>query len=218
MGKPSDISSYIGNKINRLTILEDLGMINGVRMAKAHCECGKIKSYNFGNVKSGKSKSCGCLPIEKNTRHGLHKTKLYEVWEGMIDRCCNENHKHYHRYGGRGVSVCDEWRHSPKAFCDWAKDKWAQGLKLDKDKLSPYKCGILYSPEFCCFITHKENSMYRNNSRVIEYNGLSLCVSQWAEKVGIGEGAIRSRLRYGWPIEKVLTQEVDKSCRKNAYK
>lgn len=203
------IQHSIGIKFNRLTILEDLGRIGGVRLIIAECECGIKRNFNYYNVVSGKSKSCGCLPLEKNTKHGLHNHPIYSVWEGIIGRCYNENHPKYHRYGGRGVTVCDEWRHSPKAFYDWAiSNGWDSGLSLDKDKLSPNKLGVIYSPETCCFLTRKENSMYRENSRVIEYNGESMCVAQWADKYGISYSTFQSRLRHGWTMEEILTTPI----------
>jgi len=199
-------NGIVGIKFNRWTITEDLGYINKLRMVMVICDCGNIKKCNYQNVRSGKSKSCGCLPIEKNTKHGLHKHPIYSVWEGIIDRCYNPNHNKYHRYGGRGVTVCNEWRHNPKAFYDWAiENGWQKGLSIDKDKLSPNKLGIIYSPATCCFLTRKENSMYRENSRVIEYNGESMCVAQWADKYGINYATFQGRLQDGWSIEEIIT-------------
>jgi len=207
----------IGSVYNRITVISDMGVINGKRTILGRCECGVEKIFNWMNVKSGKSKSCGCLPLEINKKHGLTKHPLYSVWEGIIGRCYNKNHPKYHRYGGRGVSICDEWRNNPKSFYWWAiNNGWEKGLSLDKDKLSPNKPGNLYCPEYCCFLTRKENSMYRENSRLIEYNGEKLCVAQWADKYNINYQTFQARLRYGWTIEEIITIPLFKYSKKVA--
>lgn len=210
------ISHLIGTKINRWTILEDLGRINKIRKVMALCDCGTKRELYWGNVQSNKSQSCGCLPIEINTIHGLHRHPLYCTWEGMIDRCYNENYRKFERYGGRGVEVCTEWRHDPKAFYEWAiNNGWKKGLHLDKDKLSPNRLGKLYCPEYCCFLTAKENSMYRGNSRVIEHNGETMCVAQWADRFNINYQTFQARLRYGWSVEDILSIPISSHNKKH---
>jgi hypothetical protein len=207
---------HIGAKFNRIEVLEDLGIVDGKRMIRGKCDCGKEKFFFWQNVKSGKAKSCGCLPIEKHTIHGLHKHPLYSVWEGMVHRCYNKNGKKYHRYGGRGVIMCREWKNDFMSFYNWAIDKWKPGLSLDKDKLAPTKLGVIYCPEFCCFMTRKENTMYRSNSRVITYKGESLCVSQWAEKFGINYQTFQGRLSAGWTMEEIESIPLFKYSKKSA--
>lgn len=207
----------IGGKYNRINVIEDLGVVNGKRRVKGKCECGVEKNFNWMNVKSGKTKSCGCLSIEKHTRHGLSSHPLYTTWEGMIDRCYNKNYNKYHRYGGRGVIMCKEWRIYFKCFYNWAiSNGWKPGLSLDKDKLAPTRLGVIYCPEFCCFMTRKENTMYRSNSRVVEYNGEKLCVSQMAAKYGINQQTFRGRLNGGWTVEEIVTTPLFKYDKKTA--
>src|SRR6185437_1452535 len=165
----------VGIKHNRLTILKDLGVFNRKRYCTAICECGVIKDYLYASIKHERTKSCGCLRIESNRRchhtiHGLSNHPLFKIWSDVKKRCYNIKCKAYKNYGGKGVIMCDEWLNNFKCFYDWCiNNGWEKGLELDKDKLSPYKTGNIYSPEFCCFLTAKENMKYRSNSVVIEY-------------------------------------------------
>lgn len=113
------------------------------------CDCGNLKSVSSSALTSGDSKSCGCLHkskakeacINRNTSHGLSKTKEYECWKGMKSRCYNPERENYEYYGGKGVTVCDEWK---KSFEKFLHDMGSQPdddvtwtvERLDKDK--PY--------------------------------------------------------------------------------
>lgn len=101
--------------------------------------------------------------------HGLSKHPLYSVWAGMKRRCYNPNEPAFGKYGGVGITVCDEWKHDAKAFIDWALDNgWKKGLHLDKDILCKQQNihPKVYAPHTCQFITQKQNledAISRNN-------------------------------------------------------
>lgn len=84
------------------------------------CDCGKTGTYRYGNIKNGHTTSCGCFGRERTiksvTIHGMSGTPLNVVYNGMIRRCTDKKFKGYHRYGGRGISVCDEWLHDFQSF------------------------------------------------------------------------------------------------------
>lgn|SRR6478752_5749008 len=164
------------------------------------CECGNEKELYMTNVNSGSTKSCGC---STNKTHGLSKTPLYGIWGGMIMRCENPNNEDYHNYGGRGVTVCDEWRNNPESFIEWALENgWKKGMEVDKDKSG----SMIYSPKTCEIITKKENSNYRRASHYIEYNGKRQTLQQWSEETGIHFSLILARInRLKWSIEQALT-------------
>lgn len=81
---------------------------------ECQCDCTNITIVDSGKIKSGHTKSCGCLNIEKTkkrlTKHGYCKNELYNTWCGIINRCYNKNHISYKNYGARGIAVCDKWR------------------------------------------------------------------------------------------------------------
>lgn len=210
--QPLRLTIPIGEKYNRITVIEDLGIINGLRFIKGKCECGNEKDFVWSNVKSGKSKSCRCNLI----KHGLHGQDIYHVWERMCSRCYTKSDQSYYRYGGRGVTVCDEWKNNSKSFFDWAFGKYQKGLQLDKDKLAPGQVGKLYCPEYCCFLTPKENCQYRENTIKFEYDGELLSIRQLSDKYGIKYSTFRSRLKSGWNIEEILTTPLFRDNKKIA--
>lgn len=94
--------------------------------------------------------------INKRKKHGYSHHPLYIIWKSMKKRCLNENDKDYKDYGGRGVSICDEWKNSAKAFIEWALPLWKKGLYLDRQDNDGNYC-----PENCHFVTPKESAHNR---------------------------------------------------------
>ena len=209
MAQKQSILHLIGTRINRLTILEDLGNKYKQRKVLVKCDCGKIKSVILFKLISQSTKSCGCWNRDKMIKHGIEKHPLYKVWKQMIGRCYNTSFISYPNYGGNGVKVCDEWRNDIMSFYNWAVNNgWEKGLELDKDKLSPNRQGFLYCPEYCCFLTRKENTHYRKTSRVISYNGLTMCMAEWVEKYNLNYGTFKGRLNRGWSMDEIINTPV----------
>jgi len=203
-------SEFIGKKYGKLLIIDFFGFINNRATVVVKCDCGTKKNIKFDYLQSGNTASCGCI---KKTKNGLSHHPLYKVWSHVLDRCYDVKNEKYHVYGGKGVIVCEEWRNDYKAFYDWAIDRWEPGLQIDKDILAPDKTGFLYSPNFCCFVTPKENSRNRNNNRILEYKGKKQCIAEWAEELNIDRYTIRNRLKLGWPIERIFEEPINKKIK-----
>ena len=163
MGKLIDIT---GNRYGRLVVIKRsyTDKDKFVRW-ECKCDCGNTYYGRSYELKNGIVKSCGCLEIENRQHigkeiHGLSQLPIYKVWKSMKARCYRETDKRYSRYGGRGISVCNEWLHSPEAFIEWAnKNGYSKGLSLDRiDNNSNY------SPENCRFVSTAINN--RNSSNV----------------------------------------------------
>lgn len=182
------------------------------------CKCGVIKWMRFDTVKI--AQSCGCLNIERvknnpcNIKHGLNKHPLWNVFRSMIDRCYRPSSNRFKNYGAKGVIMCQEWRKDYPAFYKWAiNNGWAKGLQLDKD--IKYKenngadTGMIYSPEYCRFVTSLENNRNRTTSRFLDFKGQRKTSAEWAEQLGLTQQTISNRLNnLGWDVEKTLSTPV----------
>lgn len=187
----------------------------GGRVPKAiySCICGNTKEIRESSVNAGVTKSCGCLLAEQRppstTTHGLSKHPIYRVWNGMKDRCYREKSDDYPDYGGRGVIVCDEWKDDFMAFYNWAIcNGWKKGLQIDKDlkaKEMNLPAPLIYSPEWCRFVTPADNSNGRRSNRVIEYKGERRSLSEWSKLIGLNRITLRGRLeRNGWVLDDAI--------------
>ncbi len=103
----------VGKKFARWTVLEEYGKYNGQFVWLCECKCGKIKTVVGGNLRNGRSQSCGCLQrelqSEQSRTHGMYKHPVYFVWDNMKRRCNNSNNPQYKNYGARGIKVCERW-------------------------------------------------------------------------------------------------------------
>jgi len=118
----------VGQRFGRLTVMKlmDHPANNGASLWRCVCDCGKDTIVMAANLRSGITKSCGCLKIERiiesNTTHGhaggngKNKTRTYAAWSYAIKRCTSSSCERFKNYGGRGISVCDRWRHSFENF------------------------------------------------------------------------------------------------------
>ena len=134
----------IAEVLKKPTLVEDLGMMFATESSKQkrkfgiyECPfCGNHFKTTTGDTKRGNTKSCGCYQksqsAKSKTTHGEHKTRLYKIWEDMKRRTLNPKHKAYKDYGGRGITICDEWKeHIP--FRDWAlSNGYSDELSIDR--------------------------------------------------------------------------------------
>ena len=127
----------------------------------------------------------------------------------MIRRCEAPRDISYPRYGGRGISVCDRWRASFQAFLDDMGERPSKSYQIERDDNDGN-----YMPENCRWATRKEQARNRRSQTILTFNGESLCVSEWAERMGVKRGQLQNRINLGWPVERILTEPIHRYTRK----
>lgn len=187
---------------------------NGHKRYLCKCDCGNYTVVRDTRIRNHETKSCGCISkehlIEYNTKHGLSNSPLYIIYQGMMSRCYNPDLDGYHRYGGRGIKVCDEWLSDIENFIKWGKESgFKKGLTLDRIDNDGN-----YEPNNCRWVTSKIQSRntVRNNRYSIENETRTLI--EWCELHSINYRTVKSRLSRGWSFEDAITREVETKYRR----
>lgn len=170
------------------------------------CECGTVTTTSIHHLKSGKTKSCGCLQKEKarlpKSIYKNNHSKLSNSYHCMMLMCYNPKHHSYSKYGGKGVTVCDEWKDNYQAFIDWAlSNGWAIGLTLDKDIKGN---GMLYGPETCTWVTQLENNEAASRSLKFVFNGELSALGKISRETGINHRLLYERIKRGRTLDEAI--------------
>lgn len=135
--------------------------VKGHKYSIYSCSCGEFKRIRDYHVKSGRVKSCG------DCRVSVYQTRLYKIWSAMKQRCINQNHNMFNRYGGRGITVCGEWMESFSTFKNWAiTNSYNDDLTIDRINNDKG-----YSPDNCQWLTSEENTIRMLNSNYLNQTG-----------------------------------------------
>jgi hypothetical protein len=156
------------------------------------------------NLKTGKTKSCGCLHHEnavatgkKSARHAMHSTPIYNTYHAMLQRCYNQQSKMFKHYGGRGITVCERWRESFENFLTDMGDR-PDGLSLDRIDTNGN-----YEPSNCRWATDFEQNNNTRFNRPIEYNGRTKTVAEWARELEWPHDVLLRRLNK-WSVSEAF--------------
>lgn len=186
---------FTGTKFHRLTAV----MLDATKSSSRHwiclCECGNRTSIAGSRLKNGIVKSCGCLRNEttaqRMTKHGQANrnkhTRLYKIWLGMVSRCSIPSATGYERYGGAGIRVCESWL----KFENFAADMGDPPTGYSIDRKNSAKD---YEPSNCRWATRQEQNENRKSVRVIDFDGKSMNVTQWARHIGISKSTLLEAL------------------------
>lgn len=209
MGKPLNLT---GERYGRLVVQEKTTIRrSGQVVWLCRCDCGKYCKATTGDLRSGRHSSCGCYQKELVSKlmstHGESKTRLYGIWCAMIKRCENKNGQGFENYGGRGISVCPEWRNDYVAFRDWSMlNGYSDNLSIDRIDVDGDYC-----PENCRWSDRYTQMNNTRRTRQFEYKSEVHTLREWSDITGISFTLLKGRLQRGWSFEKTLTTEKQKN-------
>ena len=189
-----------GERYGRWLVLGRFKRESNSSQAFCKCDCGTEKYVRFTHLKSGRSVSCGCYRKELYTVHGKSDFRIYQVWADMKGRCQNKKDRNYKNYGGRGVSVCEEWQEF-QPFMEWALvNGYADALTIERIDNNGN-----YEPDNCKWVMQSEQCQNRRSCNYITYKGITKNITQWAKETGLHRAVLYYRISSGWSIEKAFT-------------
>jgi len=187
-----------GDQYDRVSIIREVEQVREKRRFLCRCDCGAVKVIKLNSLRTGKTKSCGCLLVERRLKHGFFGTKQYTVWHDMKQRCLNPNEKWFKNYGARGITICKEWL-DPKVFCEWAlMNGYQDNLTIERIDNNGNYC-----PENCKWIPGEEQHKNTRRNRKITFNGKTQILTDWARELKISCSALSERLKK-WGLELAL--------------
>lgn len=185
-----NVKDMLGQRCGRLIVISRVeNDKHDNAMWLCRCDCGKEVIVQGTHLRSGKTKSCGCYQRDKQrnrlTRHGYSGTPLYKCWHAMKRRCTIPKDENYKNYGGRGITVCDEWL-DPINFIEWAlANGYKEGLTLERIDVNGN-----YEPNNCTWVTRElQNKNTRRNIKV-QIDGKFYTLAELAKKVGVTRGTM----------------------------
>lgn len=178
------------------------------------CICGKEKPVAKRKLLSGKSKSCGCMKL---TKDGLTRTRQYNIWKLMKERCYNESNISYKNYGGRGIRICDEWLINDfegfKNFYNWSLENgYEDDLTIDRIDVNGN-----YEPNNCRWATRRQQGMNKRDNTYIEYNGKTQTMQEWCEELNIKQSTLSHRYNEGLRGDELFA-DINNKIDLNKYK
>lgn len=203
MGKLIDLT---GLKYGRLTVLSRSAN-NGTKTEwKCLCECGETAIVEGWYLRSGHTKSCGCLISmvlrERNTTHGERYSPEYDIWCSMKARCTNPNQVSWGIYGGRGITFCERWVSFKNFLSDMGRRPYS-GATIDRIDNSKG-----YRPDNCRWTDRTSQANNRRSNRFLTLDGKTQTISLWSKEYLIRDGCLRARIKRGWSTDRALKTPV----------
>ena len=198
-----------GQRFERLTALTYTGA-NGMWLCR--CDCGKEKTVSGVELRRGRTRSCGCLHREIAKTgdcrrvHGMSSSPEYRSWSAMLTRCTDSTRKEFKNYGGRGITVCEEWKSFEVFFAD-------MGKRPPKTTLDRIDVDGNYEPGNCRWATNKEQAENRRCSVLMTANGKTATQEEWARELGTSASVLRYRRSIGMTDEQAINVEIRKHTR-----
>lgn len=196
-----------GAVFGRLTVLRRAPNAGRAVQWVCRCECGGEPIVRARLLVTGKTQSCGCLRKETTSQarrsHGMSESRTYRIWHHMKRRCTDEKHPKWLHYGGRGITLYQEW-HSFERFLEDMGEAPA-GASIDRINNE-----LGYWPGNCQWATQAQQTRNTRRTRRVEIDGETLCVMDWCARLGVVNAALAySRINRGWDALKAVTTPVE---------
>lgn len=175
---------------------------------RVRCDCGTAKVVYGCHLRSGATKSCGCIlktnPGARRHGHwtGRRATSEHGTWNAMLQRCSNPKAEHYDRYGGRGITVCERWLVFENFLADMGMRPSASH-SIDRRNNDGN-----YEPDNCHWATKKQQMRNTASTRLLTHDGKTQPLCAWAEQFGVLSASIASRLERGWSVADAITMPM----------
>lgn len=210
---PNRVLDLTGQRFGRLTVLniahrkrDAQGDVRIFWLCK--CDCGNTCIVRRSQLRSGSTKSCGCLSRElsssRNKTHGLYGTKIYKIWSGMKSRCRYSSCQDYKYYGGKGITYCEEWNDFT-SFYEWAiENGYQDGLSLERINVKGN-----YEPSNCKWVTLREQRYNLTKSLKYTINEKTKCLAEWCEIYNVPYQTVYKRIKkQNLDIHEALTKPI----------
>lgn len=211
MTKPIDL---IGRRFGRLVVLARASnSATGKARFLCRCDCGEETTTFSGNLREGKTISCGCWrgdhAAKKFSTHRMSRTKEHRCWTALKNRCLNPKNKAFPRYGGRGITICPEWIKSFEAFFRDMGPKPGPKHSIERADNDGNYCKGNCSWELSIVQNNNRTTVYR-----IEFEGVTDSIAGWSRRIGMSGARIRRRLiEEGIPMNAIVDQAKDAAVR-----
>lgn len=207
MAGVSPVGNLTGVRFGRWCVVAGAQSLGRGPRWECRCDCGTVSVVEQRSLLSGASGSCGCQRHEAqsaimarlNTRHGCSGTPEYQIWKGIVRRCLNPLRPEFKNYGGRGITICDEWRASFPAFLAHIGRRPTPKHSVDRiDNNGGYAPGN---------VRWATRPIQRRNARNIRWVA-GRPLHEILDESGITRGRFKARVKDGWPEERAATQPV----------
>jgi hypothetical protein len=190
-----------GKRFGRLLVVSRAENKDGKTAFNCSCDCGTAVVAKSLKLIGGLKRSCGFL---RDKGRGKFRA-TYNTWHSMVRRCTDPSTPRYERYGGRGITVCNEWLNNFEKF---AAD---MGIRPSGCTLDRKDNDGNYEPGNCRWVNNSAQARNKSSTREITFRGETRCMADWASHLGMSRTTLQNRIYRGWPIERALTELTNKS-------
>lgn len=193
-----------GDRFSQFTVIEEAPQRRSGRYFKCRCDCGNVKEILLHHLTRLMIKSCGCHRDRVRIKHSMWESREYSTWENMVQRCTNPKSANYHLYGGKGITVCDRWLKSFKAFY---KDMGPRPPQTSLDRIDPDQG---YFKNNCRWATAREQFANLKTFRTkLKHNGIIKETEDWIKELNIDKETFRARVLKGLCFKEALLIVID---------